>query len=198
MHHHAFSWKKYKSSDHRECRSALKQKNATAFGKVLFSIPRGDRNSEAVVDAARPEDSPIHDMFIWDDEEAAERYRCSQAAKYIRCLQVTVKSHGKDVTSRAVHSIVIEHEADEKNKGRRYLTVDEVLESQDARQQVIDQAMKELTGWRVRYSEYKDIFGVVFEAIDEAVDCLNNNGFKDRLAEVRRKKGIPEDIPYQQ
>jgi len=38
----------------------------------------------AVVDEARPEDSPLHAAFEWDDSIAAEKYRLEQARRLLR------------------------------------------------------------------------------------------------------------------
>ena len=39
-----------------------------------------------VLDAARPPDSPLHGLFVWDDNEAAERYRIIQARGFLRAV----------------------------------------------------------------------------------------------------------------
>ena len=41
-----------------------------------------------VVDAARPEQSPLHPAFEWRDDLAAEQYRLYQARSLIRTVQV--------------------------------------------------------------------------------------------------------------
>lgn len=51
----------------------------------------GYLTSEAVVDAARPKKSPLHNDFEWNDSVAAETYRRHQAASMIRAI-VTVTS----------------------------------------------------------------------------------------------------------
>lgn len=56
-------------------------KIAAAHGGTLY--PRD------VVEAARPEDSPLHDAFTWDDTEAARQWRLEQARRLIR-VQVTI------------------------------------------------------------------------------------------------------------
>lgn len=47
-----------------------------------------------VLDAARPEDSPLHAAFQWDDSKAAEEYRLQQARTIIKI--VVMKSEGSD------------------------------------------------------------------------------------------------------
>lgn len=39
-----------------------------------------------VLDAARREDSPLHGLFVWDDTEAAEKYRLIQAKGFLRAV----------------------------------------------------------------------------------------------------------------
>lgn len=41
-----------------------------------------------VVDAARPEDAPLHPVFEWDDAEAAEAHRRWQARLLIRSVRI--------------------------------------------------------------------------------------------------------------
>lgn len=48
----------------------------------------GRLKPEWVVDAARPEDSPLHDYFTWDDTLAAEERRKDQARPLIRSVEI--------------------------------------------------------------------------------------------------------------
>lgn len=47
-----------------------------------------------LVDAARPEDSPAHGGFEWDDAKAAEEYRINQGRRWIRVC--TVEYEGEE------------------------------------------------------------------------------------------------------
>ena len=48
----------------------------------------GRITAHAVLDAARPASSPIHDCFDWDDSEAAEKWRLEQARELIRRVKI--------------------------------------------------------------------------------------------------------------
>ena len=48
----------------------------------------GELTPGLVVDTARPEDSPLHSHFEWDDGIAGEKYRQVQAAAMIRSVHV--------------------------------------------------------------------------------------------------------------
>lgn len=50
----------------------------------------GALTGEAVVEASRPEDAPLHPVFEWDDGKAAEAYRRHQATTLIRAVVVRV------------------------------------------------------------------------------------------------------------
>lgn len=48
----------------------------------------GTITPQLVLDFARPEDSPLHSHFEWDDTKAAERYRLRQASSLIVRVKV--------------------------------------------------------------------------------------------------------------
>lgn len=57
----------------------------------IRSSAGGVLKTEDVVDAARPEDAPLHAAFTWDDHAAAEQHRRWQARQLIRCVVVVDK-----------------------------------------------------------------------------------------------------------
>lgn len=59
--------------------------------------------ASTLVDAARPEDSPAHNGFEWNDDKAAEEYRLIQARQWIRIVRVEVNEQEE----RLVHVPVI-------------------------------------------------------------------------------------------
>jgi hypothetical protein len=52
----------------------------------------GELTPEIVVEAATPEDHPLHDRFEWDDTEAARRYRLVQGGELLRAVRVSLPS----------------------------------------------------------------------------------------------------------
>jgi hypothetical protein len=50
----------------------------------------GDLTADAVVEAARPKDSPLHGFFEWDNRQAADSYRLTQARTLIRKVRIEV------------------------------------------------------------------------------------------------------------
>ena len=68
---------------------------AQTAGEELERISKehGEITPPLVVDEARPEESPIHEVFEWDDYVAAEHHREHQARQLIRSIEV-VKPEG--------------------------------------------------------------------------------------------------------
>lgn len=52
---------------------------------------KGALTPEAVVKAARPRTSELHDRFVWDDHEAAELHRLATAGQLIRSVRISEK-----------------------------------------------------------------------------------------------------------
>ena len=146
---------------------------AVVLGHFLESL--GDSiTPQAVVDAARPKRSPIHQLFEWNDTTAAERYRLHQARLHINHLEVVVTIDGEERSTRAYHSIKIA-ETDEDAGGRVYQPLRVVLSNKASAEQVVQQALDELNLWRATYNHYDGIFGPVFRAIDEVAPKRRRN-----------------------
>jgi hypothetical protein len=64
--------------------------SADVAGEELarLQVELGAIRSRDVVDAARPDDAPLHPAFEWNDWKAAENYRRHQASTLIRALVV--------------------------------------------------------------------------------------------------------------
>jgi hypothetical protein len=103
-----------------------------------------------VVDAARPETSPLHPAFDWDDSVAAEKWRQDQARHMIRSLVITVNAGNKQVATRAFVSVT--HE-----KSPLYTSISNALSDTDMRAQIVGRALRELQGWQQRYSTYAEL-----------------------------------------
>lgn len=123
----------------------------------------------AVVVAATPTKSPLHDQFEWDDSVAAQSYRVFQARQLINHLQVVVvQASGESAAMKAYFSQVVESEDEDANliKERKYLSVELVASSPVSAGNAIQQAKAELLSWKSRYERYREFFAAVFEAAD--------------------------------
>lgn len=85
----------------------------------------------ALVEAARPKESPAHPGFTWNDKKAAEQYRLEEARRWIRV--VVVKPAPDEQAERMVHvPVVVQQEAEApKSKEGEYKPISIVAESAD-------------------------------------------------------------------
>ncbi|HOX27401.1 MAG TPA: hypothetical protein PLU44_16765 [Candidatus Krumholzibacteria bacterium] len=116
---------------------------AGALDKVRAKVG-GMLDAPDVVKAARPEKSPLHRYFEWDDTEAAELYRVEQARCLIRLVVTTVPGAAEPV--QAFVSLTTE-------RGRGYRHIIDVLDDEDLQQQMLADALAELERWRDRYAQ---------------------------------------------
>lgn len=66
----------------------------------------GELTPEAVVEAATPEDSPLHPCLTWDPEKGMEKLRLIEAGALIRSVKLTVqRDDGSEYRVRAYHSV---------------------------------------------------------------------------------------------
>jgi hypothetical protein len=130
---------------------------------------------EAVVDAARPKDSPLHDQFDWNNSEAAQKWRLHQARNLIRVTVEWLNVPGKDepVEIRPFVSLT----PDRKSEGGGYRETLVVLRSKESREQLLADALAELDAMEQKYAvlhELAEVFAAArkvrahFPAIDSS------------------------------
>lgn len=142
--------------------------SAQTFGETVESI--AERNGGvcpawALVDEARPEGSPLHRMFEWDDRSAADSYRREQGRHHLRELRLVKETDdGEEHVQAFVHVIRLDH--DTPVEGYRLTSL--VVRSRDEYAQVLDEARSGLRAWRRRYrhlSELSVVLGVIEDVL---------------------------------
>lgn len=75
--------------------------DANIVGGVVEQIEaeNGRVTKEKFLDYSRPEDSPTHSIFEWDDSKAAEKYRLEQSLHTIGNLRVVYTSPSNEEAS---------------------------------------------------------------------------------------------------
>lgn len=73
--------------------------NAQDVGEALAELAGNGKElrTEEVVNAARPNDSPLHDAFDWDDQFAGEQWRKHQARNLINAVVVCAEEGNKPI-----------------------------------------------------------------------------------------------------
>lgn len=151
---------------HRMPNGRLNTKQAAAAAKVLDEIvaKRGHVKPSYVVEAARPDSSPIHSLFTWDNTKAAEKWREDEARSLIRSIRVVrddVSLRSQPVIRRYISVIAVEGEG--AFDGDAYLSADQVANDDDYREQALGAALQDLQAWQTKYEGLKEFFGVYSE-----------------------------------
>lgn len=107
--------------------------------KAIFD-QHGAVTPSLVVEAAKDEDSPLHECFIWDDAQAAQEYRLIQARRVIRRYKIVYE--GEPVRMVHVPRITV---ADDPSREGKYLPVTMVVRQQSLFQRALDEALQKLT-----------------------------------------------------
>lgn len=168
--------------------SRLTDREAAVVGPELAELARergGGFTPAEVVDRARPEGSPLHPHFTWDDAEAARLHREDEARQLARSVEVVIHTRETGgerlVPIRGFHSVVLSDDpgADGAQRRQVYVPLQTVAQQDPLIAQVIANAGRELRGWRERYNAYKGIpafadrFGAALAvalAVEEAAD----------------------------
>ena len=124
---------------------------------------------EAIVDDARPESSPLHLAFTWDDVVAAERQRLAEAGYLIRHVVTIVHDDERDET-RQVRAFIPVEMADIEDD-LRYVSMEVAMTNPDYRAQVLGRALGEMIAFRRKYQDFEEL-ARIFKAIDAAAKKL--------------------------
>jgi hypothetical protein len=147
---------------------AIRAQAADEAREVLLAISDkyGHITPGLVLDAARSEDSPLHDYFRWDDKEAGELFRLTQARFLIRTVKLEIVrsgGKGKEIafeTTRAYVSPPICRGSES------YVPLALAMDDEDLRADLLARAKIELDGFRKRYKNLTEL-AQVWDAIDK-------------------------------
>lgn len=138
--------------------------DAAKAGRELENIRNtngGALTQEVVLDRARSANSSLHAHFVWDDSEAAEKFRLGQAGELIRSITIDVSR--SNLETKPVRAFVNVIERGEQH----YTSTLHALSNTELRAQVLAKAWADLEAWRQRHAELVE-FAKIFAAIDEA------------------------------
>ena len=114
-----------------------------------------------VVDYARDEASPLHKYFIWDDTEAAERFRIAQASILIRASVTYLPQNHEKTLVRAFVSL-----RDDRRPDGGYRHIIDVINDEDLKTKLVEDALYELTIFQKKYERKKEL-KPIFKGIEE-------------------------------
>ena len=121
----------------------ISKKKAQVFGDEWDRLrAEGDISRAGIVEAATPEDSPIHYLFEWDNDKIAQKAR-EDYAGYLQRAVVIIEERELDdggvetIEIQYIHPIEIEEET-------RFVSINEIMEDSSLYKQVLAQARKDL------------------------------------------------------
>lgn len=130
--------------------------DAQKVGEVCERLERkGNLTPKALVDASRRKNAALHNLFEWDDEIAAEKYRETQASYLIRSIEIVATSTSEPV--RAFVSVTANVETTE----RTYINVERALSTNGTREEVLAIALAELKAFERKYSNLEELASVL-------------------------------------
>ena len=143
--------------------------SADVVGKEFERLEEenGSLNAVDVVESAKLEDSPLHNMFEWDDTIAANKYRISQASYYIRTLIKTEITEDEQPKSFRAYVNINSNPL----SAGVYENTPKALSKEETRKLVLNNALKELVSFQKKYNTLSEL-AVVFSAIDTVVDSI--------------------------
>ncbi len=111
---------------------------------------------------------PWHDeIYKQNDNQAAYLYRLQRAREIINKIKIIINN--TEIYAFENVSIIVNETENEK----QYVGIQQILNNEDYRNQVLMSALKELKTWKTKYSMYKEL-EKVFEVVDEMENSLFN------------------------
>ena len=146
---------------------------AEVFGHALEQIDRdfGRITAEQVVNRARDPDSNIHNIFSWDDEKEAEKWRRHHARQLIGSLvTISVKvEHAHPLEVRGFFSV-----QETPNSNRAYLPTERILTNRDLKAMLLGDAAKELDSFLVKFAGIVAVGSPAITHVHEAIDSIRD------------------------
>ncbi|MGI8483537.1 MAG: hypothetical protein ACR2OU_04665 [Thermomicrobiales bacterium] len=137
-------------------------------GDVIEDITRqsGSCSPAELVDVARDAGSPLHPLFTWDDEAAAEHWRVHEARNVINSLTVTVVCGDKEIIAPAF--ISVGHTSTTKDAGIGYRPFSVVIADPDFTQETLDDVISALRSLQAKYAAIREL-APVWKALEEVI-----------------------------
>lgn len=162
---------------------------AQVFGETIEKIANDlvSAKPDDIVDAARPKKSPIHAMFEWQDDKAAELYRRVQARSFVGALQIVRVefSEGPTISNRAFFSV---------NTGERtgYVDHKRILGDHDLKKQVLESARQELEAFIRKFGSVMAL-GNHIKRLQEILDEIRESADAIAFDATRRATKAKDD-----
>lgn len=134
---------------------------------------RGLLTAPIVVEEATDPEHPLHGRFTWDDHEAAQRWRITEAYQLLRVtFRVTMNDRHADL--RAFHVL----RATEEHPQSQYVPIEEIATDPVAEKIILNQMRRRWHDFRITYQDHEMFLDIIHEDWPEDWDFPQspNNG----------------------
>ena len=140
----------------------------------------GKVETRALVNAARPKDSPAHDGFTWENRVAAERYREIEARKWIRVSFIRPEPEAAPEQLIHVPKIIVEPANVDEPESREghYQVASVLIERPDEFARALNQAQIKLEAAK--------------RAVDDLLKAAESSGRTDQAAMIAQMSRATE------
>lgn len=129
----------------------------------------GTLTPQMVVDAARPDEAPLHDRFEWDDSVAGEKYRLVQAGVLIRKAHVKIET-GEPRGPVQVRAFLAKSETvvePDVTEPWSYTSIEDLDDR--AAQVILEQMQRDVAALRRKYRDHKAVLDrLLLESVEVA------------------------------
>jgi hypothetical protein len=130
--------------------------------------PDGVITPSDVVERAKSHDSPLHEIFEWNNTKAANKWRESQARTMIANI-MTVMEINEGEEKRTVTVRAYPHINGDGEEGRGYKPLKVVLENSQDKEYLLQRAKAELASFQMKYRNLSELTSVL-EAISKLLE----------------------------
>lgn len=158
----------------------IRPNDAVLLGEVMEKLEADNRlQPSELIRMARPKRSPIHHLWNWDIQSAAEAHWLNRARYYMQSIVLRIEYDTGDIEDvRAFHVTRSEDEEDDEDGPveRRWLTIGHIQENEAYSDAVIATAKDELAAFNRKYKQYRRVFGyertmgAIHNMIEQVVD----------------------------
>lgn len=147
--------------------------NPNVVGSVVEHLERknGRATSKDFLEFSKEEDSPTHNMFDWNDERCAEKYRLQMSKNVINSLRVVVQIENPktNVSEPKVVSAFVRVNDTSPSKTAEYMNIQDAMSNEDTRKHVLNRMYNDMRTFANRYEMYNEAAGVI-SAINKALE----------------------------
>jgi len=116
--------------------------------------------AESIINSAREENNPLHNLFEWNDSIAGEKYRLVQARILVNEVKVIIENK----EYYAFENVSINSPFNINSQDREYIPVVEILDNETLKQQIIKSALNHLAYWEKQNSNYSELSPIIITA----------------------------------